>query len=88
MVYRIELTYNEIMVVLDLKYARATSIEYNLPPGIYEISDNNLMLKSLFPEDVKIYFRIDVNRLRSNLTTNKTIRFFKKTFFHTKFGFT
>ena len=44
--------------------------------GIYEVSDNILRLKSLVPEDVKLNPTIDDIRLKSNLTTYKTIKFY------------
>ena len=44
------------------------------------------MLNSLLPDDVKVHVTIDDIRLRSNLPTNKTIRFTKKPFFYTLLG--
>ena len=49
---------------------------YTLLQRIYEFSNINLMLKSLIPGDVKINIAIDDVRLKSNLTTNRTIRFY------------
>ena len=46
------------------------------------------MLKSLLPDDVKINITIDDIRLRSILTTHKTIRLAKKSVFHTILVFT
>ena len=46
------------------------------------------MFKSLLPDEIKVNVTIDDIRLRSNLTTNKTIRFNEKTFFYTILGFT
>ena len=40
------------------------------------------MLKSLLPDEVKLKFKIDIIRLGSDLTSNKTIRFTEKTFFY------
>ena len=88
MVYRMELTYDEIVDILDIKYIPGSTIGYTLPPGLYEISDINLMLKSLVPNGVKVKITNDAIRLRSNLTTNKTIRFTKKSFIYTKIRFT
>ena len=51
----------------------------------YEISDPNLMLKFLLPDEVNI--TIDDIRPISNLTPNKTIRFTEKSFFYTILGF-
>ena len=46
------------------------------------------MLKSLLPKEVKVKITIDDVRLKSNLTTNKTIRFTKKSFLLVILGFT
>ena len=46
------------------------------------------MVMSLLLDDVKVNITIDDIRLKSNLTTNKTIRFTKNSFFYTKLGFT
>ena len=46
------------------------------------------MLKSLLPIGVKINITNDDIRLKSTLTTNKTIRFTKRKFFYTILGFT
>ena len=46
------------------------------------------MLKSLLPKEVKVNFTIDDVRLKSKLTTNKTIRFTKILFFDVILGFT
>ena len=62
--------------------------KYTLAPGVYEIGDINLMLKSLLPDEVEVNITIDDFELKSNLTTNKTIRFTKKSFFHTILIFT
>ena len=35
--------------MLELKNVPTITIGYTLPPGLYEIKDNNLMLKSLLP---------------------------------------
>ena len=81
MVYRLQLTYDEIVDILDFKHIPASTKRYTLVPGTYEVIDNNLMLKSLLPKEVKINITIDVNRIKSNLSTNKTIRFTKKNLF-------
>ena len=52
MVFRNEITYYEVEKILDLKYIDRSTIGHTLPPGIYEISDINLMLKSILPKDV------------------------------------
>ena len=45
------------------------------------------MLNSSLPDVVKINNTIHDNRLKSKLTTNKTIRFTKKSFLYTVLGF-
>ena len=43
MVFRMELTYDEIEDILDVKYIAASTIGHTLQAGKYEISDINLM---------------------------------------------
>ena len=76
MVYRFQLTYDEIIDILDLKNIPTTTLGYTLPPGIYETIDISFMLKSLLPKEVTLIITVDDVRLRSNLTTNKTIKFY------------
>ena len=59
MVYRMELTYDEIIDLLFAKYIAGTTIGYVLPLKIYEISDICLMTKSSFPINVEIIFTRD-----------------------------
>ena len=75
MVFRMELIYSEIEYVLHVNYIDAPTAGYTLSPGIYEVSDFNWMLKSLFPKESKKNITIDDSRLRSELNTSKTIRF-------------
>ena len=46
------------------------------------------MLKSLLPNKLKVKNTLDDIRLKSVLTTNKTIRFTEKSFFYTQSGYT
>ena len=46
------------------------------------------MLTSLLPKEVKVNFTNDDNRLKSVLTTNKTVKFTEKSFFYIILGFT
>ena len=57
--YRFQLTYDEIVDILNLKYFPTTTIGYTLPPSLYEIIDINIMLKSFLPKEVKIKITID-----------------------------
>ena len=88
MVYRFQLTYDEIMDVLDLKYIPTKRTGYSLDPGIYEADDLNNTLKYIFPDNVKINIKIDDIRLKSNLKINQTLIFTEKSFFYTILGFT
>ena len=80
MVYRVELTYDEIVDILDVKYFARSVNGNKLPIGIFGIININLILISLFPDEVKVNVIIDDIRLRSNLTTNETIKFARKVF--------
>ena len=88
MVYRFQLTYDEVIDISDLKYIPTSTIGYTLSPGIYEIIYINLMLKSLLANEVKVNITIDDIRLKSNLTLNKTIKFTKTSFFCIILSFT
>ena len=52
MVYRIQLTYHEIMDILDVKHIAGSRKGYTLPPDSYQITDITSMLKSLLPKEV------------------------------------
>ena len=67
LVYRIQLTYDEIIDVLDLKYISTKRTGFSLDPGIYEIIDLNNALKYIIPDNVEINIKIDDIRLKSNL---------------------
>ena len=77
LVYRMRLSYDEIMDILDLKYIPTKRTGYSLNPGIYEVSDLNNTLKLMLPDNVKVSVTIDDIRLKSNLKTNQTLIFMK-----------
>ena len=77
MVYRFDLTYDEIVNILDVHYKAGSTNGYTILAGIYEMTDFNFMLQFLLPNKVKANITNDVNRLGSNLTTIKRIRFTK-----------
>ena len=83
-----QLTYNEIMDILDLEYIPTKRTGYSLNPGIYEVVDLNNTLKYILPDNVKINITIDDIRLKSNLKNNQTLIFTSKSFFYTILGFT
>ena len=88
LVYRFQLTYDEIMNLLDLKYIPTKRTGYSLNPSIYEVVDLNNTLKHILPNNVKVNITIDDIRLKSNLKTNQTLLFTNKSFFYTILGFT
>ena len=59
LVYRMQLTYDEIIDILDLKYVPTKRIGYSLKPNIYQIGDINETLKNVLPDNVKINVTID-----------------------------
>ena len=87
-VYRMRLSYDEIMDILHLKYISTKRTGYSLDPGIYEVIDLNNTLKHILPDNVKINITIDDIRLKSNLKINQTLIFTEKSFFYTILGFT
>ena len=88
LVYRMRLSYDEIMDILDLKYIPTKRTGYSLNPGIYEVVDLNNALKHILPNNVKINITIDDIRLKSNLKINQTLIFTERSFFYTILGFT
>ena len=88
LVYRMRLSYDEIMDILDLKYIPTKRTGYSLNPGIYKVVDLNNTLKYILPDNVKVNITIDDIRLKSNLKINQTLIFTERSFFYTILGFT
>ena len=88
LIYRMRLSYDEIIDILDLEYIPTKGIGYSLNPGIYEVVDLNNTVKYILPDNVKVTITIDDNRLKSNLKINQTLIFTEKSFFYTILGFT
>ena len=88
LVYRMRLSYDEIMNILDLKYFPTKKTGYSLDPGFYEVIDLNNTLKHILPNNVKVNITIDDIRLKSNLKINQTLIFTEKSFFYTILDFT
>ena len=88
LVYRMRLSYDGIMDILDLNYIPTKRIGYSSNPGIYEVVDLNNVLKYILPDNVKVTITIDDIRLKSNLKSNQTLIFTEKSFFYTILGFT
>ena len=53
MVYRFQLTYDEIIDILDLKYIPTKRMGYSIEPNIYNVDDLNKTLKNILPNNVK-----------------------------------
>ena len=88
LVYRFQLTYDEIIDTLDLKHISTKRTGCSLNPGFSEVFDLNNFLKNNLPDNVKVSVTIDDVRLKSNLKTNQTLIFTEKSFFYTIVGFT
>ena len=88
LVYRMRLSYDEVMDILGLKYIPTKRTGYSLDPGIYEVDDLNNTRKYILPDNVKIGVTIDDIRLKSNLKTDQNLIFTEKSFFYTILGFT
>ena len=54
LVYKMQLTYDEIIDIFDLKYIPTKRTGYSLNPGIYEVVDLNNTLKYISPNKMKI----------------------------------
>ena len=64
LVYRMQLTYDEIIDILDLKNNPTKRTGYSLNPGIYEVVDLNNTLKYILPDNMKVNATIDDVRLK------------------------
>ena len=83
-----QLTCDETVDILDLKYISTKRIGYSLNPNIYKVVDLNNTLKNILPDNVKISVTIDEKIFKTNLKINQTLIFTKKSFFYTILGFT
>ena len=88
MVYRLQLTFVEILETLDIKYIPTKRSGYFQVPGIYDITDIDSMLKLFLFINVKMFITIVDIRLKSILKNIQTSIFTKKSFFYTIFCFT
>ena len=59
-----ELTYSEIGNTFDINLITASSTGHTLPPGIFEVTDNKLMVKSLLSDEAKVNNTIEYVGLR------------------------
>ena len=65
MVYRFQLTYDEIIDILDLKYIPTKRMGYSIVPNIYNVVDLNKTLKNILPDNVKINVSIDEKKIKA-----------------------
>ena len=77
-----QLTDDEIIDKLDLKYIPTKRIGYCLNPGIYEVVEINNTSKYISADNVKVTITIDDIRLKSNLKINQTLIFTESFFLH------
>ena len=87
LIYRMRLSYDEIIDILDLEYIPTKRKGYSLNPGIYEVVDLNNTLKYILPNNVKVNVTTDDIRLKSKLKTNQTLIFTETSFFLYNFRF-
>ena len=88
LVYRMRLSYDEVMNILDLKYIPTKKIGYSIEPNIYNVVDLNKTLKNILPNNIKINVSIDERKYKTDLKINQTLIFTNKSFFYTILGFT
>ena len=73
-----QLTYDEIIDVLDLKYIPSKRTGYSIEHNVCNVVDLNNTLKNILPDNVKISVTIDEKKYKSNLKINQTLIFTKK----------
>ena len=81
-----QLSYDEIIDVLDLKNIPTKRMGFSIKPIIYNVVDLNNTLKNL--PDVKISVTIDEKIYKTNLKNIQTLIFTIESFFYTTIGFT
>ena len=68
LIYRMRLSYDEIIYILDLEYIPTKRIGFSLNPNIYNVVDINNALKKILPDNVKTNVTIDEKKYKTNLT--------------------
>ena len=86
--YRMRLSYDEIMDILDLKYISTKRMGFSIEPNIYNVVDLNKTLKNILPNNIKIDITIDERKYKTDLQINQTLIFTNKSLFYTILGFT
>ena len=83
-----QLTYDEIIDVLNLNYISTKRTGYYSKPNIYNVLDLENTLKNFLPDNVKIDVTIDERKYKTDVETNQTLIFTNKRFFYTILGST
>ena len=83
-----QLTYDEIIDILDMKYIPRKRTGFSVNRGIYEAVDLKNNLKYILPDNKKVSVTKDDVRLKSNKKFNRSLIFTEKSFFYNFFGFT
>ena len=81
MVYGMQLAYDELIDILDLKYVHSKRIGYSLYSGVYEKADINKILEFILPDNVKVSITGDDIGKKSFLKTKQNSIFTEKSFF-------
>ena len=82
-----QLTYAEIIDLLELKDVPWKRTGFPLKPGVQEVANLNEILNYILTHNVKVTITVDENRLKFNLNIIKTLIFAKRSFFYTILGF-
>ena len=71
MVYRAQLTYDEIIDVLEIRYFPTKRLRFSLKPEIYQLSHINKTLKYILPDNMNKSVTIDEKILKTNYKSIK-----------------
>ena len=83
-----QLAYDEIIDIVDLKNIPTKKTGYSLNPGIFRVVDLNNTLTCILPDKVKASSTIDDVSLKSKLKNTQTLIFTKMSFYYTIWGLT
>ena len=83
-----QLTYDGIIDILDLKFIPTKRMGFSIEPNIYNVVDLNKTLKNILRNNIKINVSIDERKYKTDLKINQTLIFTNKSFFYTILGFT
>ena len=78
LVFRFQLTYDEIKDILDLKKIPTKKTGCSLNPSIYRVTDLNETLIYILPDNVKVTVTIHDIRLKSNFKIIQILSFTNK----------